>query len=136
MKDKVNDIVGYEIRRNMYRGDGIFTLILKEKSMGFYIGLNFMDCISLVDNGVCGGEVLDFEIRELNMKGILLVQKRDLRAEDFSDFWITSSTGNDLNITCKELQISRNLHLYNPISHDKYPRKLSDEELENYGKAH
>lgn len=115
-------LVGSTINRIHYRGYDIFTIIFSIN--GDERGLNFIDCFSLKDFGVVGKRVINFSISRLGHAHIAMCDKFGLDPNVYQSFWIKAS-GKDgeiseMLIAAKEAEISESIHLYNPISEDKY----------------
>ena len=106
----------------IYRSENIFTLFLeKDKNL---LGLNFLHCFSLIENGIVGNIITNYSISSLGMSHIFYCQKFQLKASDYSSHWIQTvdSNGNEheLIAACRKMEVSPDLNLYNRISDDKY----------------
>ncbi len=119
------NIVGKRITKIIYRGDNIFTVLLVDSAVEIRIGLNLVECFSLEDSGVIGGVIEAYEIGSLGMRDVFICQKRGIDHQDYHKVWIkvlsnNEKEGSELIAAVKDVEISENINLYNPISEDKY----------------
>src|SRR5690606_25267389 len=111
------NLIGYNAKKIVYRGRDIFTLFLVKE--GCTLGVNFIHCFSLEENGIIGKTITASIETSLDIQRIFICQKLKLNKDHFKLYRIKAISKYDeefaLVAACKEIKVSSNIHLYNPI---------------------
>lgn len=116
------------IHKIEYRGKDIFSLFLRRKGESIPIRtLNLIDCFGLEDKGIINGCINNLSFSDFGLIGskyFFLCQRLEKKSEDYRQLWIEviidKSIKTELLAVCRDLVISDDINLYNPISEDKY----------------
>lgn len=117
------DLKGYLVDKVEYRGESIFTIYISKGDSK--LGINLLDCFALDVEAIIGKVIENYSVsNHLNMKHIFHCQQLNLDQKDFQSIWIQTIDENqekyEMLGAFKNIVIDSNLHLYNPISEDKY----------------